>query len=122
VHVEVHVSGGKPHFDLVGLPDTAVREAKQRVRAAVLASGFPFPARRVTVNLAPADIPKAGSAYDLPIAIGVLVATGMVPPGAASVVALGELALDGSVRSARGGLGAAIVAAVTSPSPATARG
>ncbi len=113
VRVEVHVSGGKPRFNIVGLPDTAVREAKERVRSAVLASGYPFPKRHLTVNLAPAEIPKAGSAYDLPIAIGVLVAFGLVPPAATDVVALGELALDGAVRGARGGLGAGIVASQT---------
>lgn len=111
VRVEVHVGGGQGIFHLVGLPDTAVREAKERVRAAVLCSGYRFPARRLTVNLAPAEIPKAGSAYDLPIALGVLAASGAVPPGVTGVVALGELALDGGVRPARGGLGAGLVAA-----------
>ncbi len=111
VRVEVHVAGGKAVFQLVGLPDTAVREAKERVRAAVLSSGYRFPSRRLTVNLAPAEIPKAGSAYDLPIALGVLAASGAVPPGVTEVVALGELALDGAVRPARGGLGAGLVAA-----------
>jgi magnesium chelatase family protein len=111
VRVEVHVGGGKALFHLVGLPDTAIREAKERVRAAVLSSGYRFPSRRLTVNLAPAEIPKAGSAYDLPIALGVLAASGMVPPGVTGVVALGELALDGGVRPARGGLGAGLVAA-----------
>ena len=95
---------------LVGLPDTAVREAKDRVRAAMASSGYTFPSRRVTVNLAPADLPKAGSAYDLPIALGVLAASGAVPFGVTGVVALGELALDGSVREARGGLAAGLVA------------
>ena len=111
VRVEVHVSGGKPRFDLVGLPDTAVREAKERVRSAIIASGHRFPSRRITVNLAPAEIPKAGSAYDLPIAMGVLAAAGTVDGAATDVVALGELALDGTVRAARGALGAGIVAA-----------
>lgn len=110
VRVEVHIGGPKFRFALVGLPDTAVREAKDRVRSAIIQSGFPFPNRTVTVNLAPADIPKAGSAYDLPIALGVLAAAGSVPPTVGSIVALGELALDGSVRSARGGLGAGVVA------------
>jgi magnesium chelatase family protein len=109
VRVEVHIGGPKDRFALVGLPDTAVREAKDRVRSAISQSGFRFPNRSVTVNLAPADIPKAGSAYDLPIALGVLAAAGSVPPTVGSVVALGELALDGSVRSARGGLGAGFV-------------
>jgi magnesium chelatase family protein len=113
VRVEVHVSGSKPVFNLVGLPDTAIREAKERVRSAIASSGYRFPNRRLTVNLAPADVPKAGSAYDLPIALGVLAASGAVPPAAASVVALGELALDGGVRPARGGLAAGMVAAET---------
>jgi magnesium chelatase family protein len=111
VRVEVHVTGSTQHFHLVGLPDTAIREAKERVRAALLSSGYRFPTRILTVNLAPAEIPKAGSAYDLPIALGVLAAAGLVPPAATEVVALGELALDGGVRPARGGLGAGIVAA-----------
>ncbi|MDH3397346.1 MAG: YifB family Mg chelatase-like AAA ATPase [Acidimicrobiia bacterium] len=110
VRVEVHVGSQEPRFALVGLPDTAVREAKDRVRAAMASSGFRFPSRRVTVNLAPADLPKVGSAYDLPIALGVLAASGAVPHAVTGVVALGELALDGSVREARGGLAAGFVA------------
>lgn len=111
VLVEAHVGGVKEAFAIVGLPDTAVREAKERVRAAFSASSFRFPNRRVTVNLAPATLPKAGSAYDLSIALGVLAAAGLIPDRACRVVALGELALDGSVRPARGTLAAAIVAA-----------
>jgi magnesium chelatase family protein len=110
VNVEVFVGGGQPKFQLVGLPDAAVREAKERVRAAIQSSGFSFPGQRVVVNLAPADVPKAGSSYDLPIALGVLVASRVVPKDCAAVVALGELALDGGVRPVRGGLGAALVA------------
>jgi magnesium chelatase family protein len=87
-----------------------VREAKDRVRAALASSGYLFPNRRVTVNLAPADLPKAGSAYDLPIALGVLAASRAVPYAVTGVVALGELALDGSVREVRGGLAAGFVA------------
>lgn len=99
VRVEAHVSGmGKGSFSIVGLPDAAVREARERVRSAMLASGFPFPAGRVTVNLAPADLPKVGSAYDLPIAFGLLAAARTIPPRVGDVVALGELALDGAVR------------------------
>jgi magnesium chelatase family protein len=109
VRVEVHLSGGRNVFSIVGLPDTAVREAKDRVTAAVVSSGFRFPSGRVVVNLAPADLPKAGSAYDLPIALTVLIATRQLKPGDGQVVALGELALDGRIRSVRGGLGAAIV-------------
>ncbi len=113
VTVEVFVGGGKPSLHIVGLPDTAVREARERVQAAVSASGMSFPQRKVIVNLAPADVPKAGSAYDLPIAIAVLAAANEIPREAAGVVALGELALDGSVRAARGGLAAAMVADAT---------
>lgn len=111
VQVEVHLTGAtKTAFTIVGLPDTAVREARERVLSALTASSFGIPKGRITVNLSPADLPKAGSAYDLPIALGTLVAMGKIGPAAASVVALGELALDGSVRSVRGGLGAAVVA------------
>ena len=109
VRVEVHVRSGKEKFAVVGLPDTAVREARERVRSAIVATGHPFP-RHVTVNLAPADLPKVGSAYDLPIALGVLVAVGAIPVAASRVVAIGELALDGAVRPARGGLAAGLVA------------
>ncbi len=111
VRVEVHTGGAAAGaLSLVGLPDTAVREAKERVRAALASSQYSFPNRRVTVNLAPADIPKVGSAYDLPIALGVLASSNEVPAGACRVVALGELALDGSVRAVRGGLAAGLVA------------
>ena len=111
VRVEVHAAGsGRASFSIVGLPDTAVREARERVLSALAASGFRVPGSRITVNLSPADLPKAGSAYDLPIALGTLVAMGQVVPAAARVVALGELALDGTVRAVRGGLGAAVVA------------
>ena len=110
VRVEAHISrGGKEGFVVVGLPDASVREARERVKSAILVSGHRFP-RRVTVNLAPADLPKFGSAYDLPIALGVLIAAGDIPSAASRVVALGELALDGGVRPARGGLAAGMVA------------
>ena len=111
VKVEAHVGGGgKPVFIVVGLPDTAVREAKERVRAAFASAGQRFPNRRVVVNLSPADLPKVGSAYDLPIALGVLAAASPEFHGVTDVVALGELGLDGSIKPARGGLGAALVA------------
>ncbi len=111
VRVEAHVPGaGKVAFSIVGLPDTAVREARERVRSAILASGFPFPGGRVTVNLAPADLPKMGSAYDLPIALGLLAANRTIPPRACDAVVLGELALDGYVRGSRGSLAAGLVA------------
>ncbi|MDH3307011.1 MAG: YifB family Mg chelatase-like AAA ATPase [Acidimicrobiia bacterium] len=111
VSVEVFVGGGaRASFTIVGLPDTAVREARDRVAAAIRSSGFRFPGGRVTVNLAPADVPKAGSAYDLPIALGVLAAARLVKGTTTDVVALGELALDGAVRAVRGGLAAGLVA------------
>jgi len=108
VHVEAHVTAGRGSFHIVGLPDAAVREAKERVRAAIVSSGLDFPGGRVIVNLSPADVPKGGTAFDLPIALGVLAANGRLeaPP----VTALGELGLDGTIRDVRGGLAAAIVA------------
>lgn len=111
VEVEAHVTrADRSVFALVGLPDVAIREARERVRSAMHSSGYRFPHRRVVVNLSPADLPKAGSAYDLPMAIGVLGASQRLLPSAEPVVALGELALDGSIRPVRGGLGAALVA------------
>jgi magnesium chelatase family protein len=101
--VEVHVSNGLPGFTIVGLPDTACREARDRVRAALLSSGLPWPTRRVTVNLAPSGVRKAGAGLDLPIAVGLLVATGELE--AASVAGcgyVGELGLDGTLRSVPG--------------------
>lgn len=112
VEVQVHVGKQAEQFKLSGLPDTAVREAKDRVRAAVLSSGVRFPNRTVTVNLAPAHLPKSGSHFDLAIALGVLAASREIPdPG--PVVVVGELALDGTVRSAPSSLGAAVLAART---------
>lgn len=110
VRVEVHAGSAGNNFLLVGLPDTAIREARERVKAALRSSGLGFGHRNMTVNLSPADIPKAGSAYDLPIALAVLAASGEADIDPSSVVALGELALDGRVRAARGSLGAALVA------------
>src|SRR5437868_12459794 len=78
VHVEVDVSFGMPKFNMVGLPDASVRESRDRVRSAIRNSGFPFPPHRITVNLAPADVRKAGAAFDLPIALGILAAQGVV--------------------------------------------
>ncbi|MGD2060571.1 MAG: YifB family Mg chelatase-like AAA ATPase [Acidimicrobiia bacterium] len=110
VEVQAHVGRQQDQFKLSGLPDTAVREAKDRVRAAVMSSGIKFPNRTVTVNLAPAHLPKSGTDFDLPIALGVLAACGEIPrPGRAVVV--GELALDGSVRSGPSTLGAAVLSA-----------
>ncbi len=103
VSVEVHVSNGLPGFTVVGLPDAAVREARDRVRAALLSSGLPWPLRRVTVNLAPSGMRKGGSGLDLPIAVGVLVASGELDQGAIEGMAfLGELGLDGSLRGVPG--------------------
>jgi magnesium chelatase family protein len=111
VTVEVHLAGGLPAFNLVGLPDTEVREARDRVRAALATAGFDFPARKVTVNLAPADLPKESGRYDLPIALGVLAATGQVPaPPLAETEFAGELALTGALRPIRGALPMALSA------------
>src|SRR5204863_443906 len=103
VHVEVDVSFGLPGFTMVGLPDASVRESRDRVRSAIRNSGFEFPAHRVTVNLAPADVRKAGASFDLPIALGILAAEGVVERRhIADLVLLGELSLDGSIHAARG--------------------
>ena len=103
VHVEVDVSFGLPCFNLVGLPDASVRESRDRVKSAIRNSGFEFPPHRITVNLAPADVRKAGSAFDLPIALGILAAQGAVERREINdVVVLGELSLDGSIHAARG--------------------
>lgn len=106
VRIEAHVGRPIESFSLVGLPDTSVREAKQRVRAAILSTGQELPHRQITVNLSPADLPKAGSDYDLPIALGVLAASKVIPNPARMIVA-GELALDGTVRRSRWAIGAA---------------
>ena len=103
VSVEVHVSNGLPGFTVVGLPDAAVRESRDRVRAALLSSGLPWPLRRVTVNLAPSGVRKGGAGVDLPIAIGLLVASGTIDPAAATGLAFcGELGLDGALRAVPG--------------------
>src|SRR5579864_8350922 len=103
VQVEVDVSFGMPVFTMVGLPDASVRESRDRVRSAIRNSGFEFPAHRITVNLAPADVRKAGAAFDLPIALGILAAQGVVARRCIfDLVILGELSLDGSIQPARG--------------------
>jgi magnesium chelatase family protein len=102
VEVEVDIASGLPAFYIVGLPDTAVQEAKERVRSAVRNSGLQFPQRRITVNLAPADLRKEGPAYDLPIAVGILIASGQVIADLTAALLLGELSLDGQVRHAHG--------------------
>jgi len=101
VSVEVDVASGLPGFDIVGLPDTAVREARERVRAAIRNSGFEFPLRRITVNLAPAERRKEGTGFDLAIALGILRASGQLTVDVAELC-VGELALDGAVRGVRG--------------------
>jgi magnesium chelatase family protein len=110
VRVEAHVGRQSEAFKLSGLPDTAVREAKDRVRAAVASAGIRFPNRTVTVNLAPADLPKGGTDYDLPIALGILAASREIPDLRRAVV-VGELALDGSVRSGANAFGAGVLSA-----------
>ena len=111
VKVEVDVAGGMPYFSTVGLPDSAIKESRDRVTAAIKNSGFYFPPTRITANLAPADIRKAGSAFDLPIAIGVMAATNQVKlESLENTMILGELALDGSIRGIPGGLPIAITA------------
>jgi magnesium chelatase family protein len=111
VQTEVDVSNGMPSFVIVGLPDTAVQESRERVQAAVKNAGLSFPYRRVTVNLAPADLRKEGPAYDLPIAVGLLVASGQIPgDGLDQTLMVGELSLDGSVRHVRGVLPMTVLA------------
>ena len=107
VRVEVDVSFGLPSFTMVGLPDTTVRESRDRVRLAIRHSGLEFPPHRVTVNLAPADVRKAGSSFDLPIALGVLASSGQIP-AAPDVLVLGELSLDGRINAIKGALPIAV--------------
>ncbi len=102
IEVEVDISSGLPAMFIVGLPDTAVQEAKERVRSAIRNSGCQFPMKRITVNLAPADLKKAGPAYDLPIAVGILLSSGQVSANASDMLFLGELALDGGLRHTHG--------------------
>src|SRR6266568_3824865 len=105
VEVEVDIaSQGLPSFTIVGLPDKAVEEAKERVRSAIRNSGADFPARRITVNLAPADLPKEGPSYDLPIALGILIASGQLQADVTTALFSGELSLDGRIRSINGAL------------------
>jgi magnesium chelatase family protein len=111
VDVEVDISPGLPQFATVGLPDGAVKESKDRVKSALKNSGYEYPSRKITVNLAPADIRKEGAAFDLPISIGILAATGVVTgPKIKEFLLLGELSLDGSVKPVRGCLSVAVAA------------
>ncbi len=113
VTVETDIAHGIPIFNIVGLPDTAVKESQHRVQAAIKNSGIAFPNRRITVNLAPADIKKEGPAFDLPIALGIVAAAGGISPVAlAGYIILGELSLDGSVRPVKGVVAMAVAARV----------
>ena len=109
VSVETHLSPGLPGLSIVGLPEAAVRESKDRVRSAILNSNFEFPARKITINLAPADLPKEGGRFDLAIALGILAASGQIPPESLHKKEfLGELALSGELRPVLGMLPASI--------------
>ncbi|MDR7192071.1 YifB family Mg chelatase-like AAA ATPase [Luteimonas terrae] len=114
VKVEVHLGGGLPSMSIVGLPEAAVREAKDRVRAAIQCAQYEFPARRITVNLAPADLPKGGGRFDLPIALGILAASGQIPAEPLrDWEFVGELGLTGELRAIDGALPAALAVAGT---------
>jgi magnesium chelatase family protein len=114
VTVETHLANGLPAFTIVGLPEKAVQESRERVRSALLNSGFDFPARRITVNLAPADVPKYGSRFDVAISVGILLASGQLPEAAAAgYELLGELSLAGAIRPVSGVLPAALCAAAS---------
>jgi magnesium chelatase family protein len=109
ISVEVHLAGGLPSLSIVGLPETAVRESRDRVRSALLNTGFDFPARRITISLAPAELPKVGGGLDLPIALGILAASGQIPETRLEDTEfLGELSLGGKLRPVRGVLPAAV--------------
>ena len=110
VSAEIFLSGGLPQFDLVGLPDAAVKEARERVRASVKNCALDFPVSRVTVNLAPADRKKAGTVYDLPILLGILISSGQARPLPPDAAVIGELSLSGEVRPVRGALPMALAA------------
>lgn len=111
ITVETHLSNGMPSLSIVGLPETAVKESKDRVRSALLNAGFDFPPKRITINLAPADLPKEGGRYDLAIALGILAASGQIPPESLdSIECIGELALSGELRPVNGALTAAMAA------------
>ena len=113
VEVEVDLASGLPYYSTVGLPDAAVKESKDRIRAAILNTGFIYPMGRITVSLSPADVRKEGSAFDLPIALSLLRANGVFHSRSQmedSLLFLGELALDGSLRPIRGALNIAVLA------------
>ena len=103
VSVEIHLANGLPAFQLVGMAETSVKEARERVRSALINSGFEFPAKRITVNLAPADIPKFGGRFDLPIAVGILAASGYISDiSLLNIAFVGELALNGEIKPVNG--------------------
>ena len=110
IFVECFISNGLPAFEIVGLPDAAVKEARERVRAAAKNSGFKFPVSRITVNLAPASAKKTGTLYDLPILLGLLVAASLVPKPPESSAFIGELSLEGKLRPVNGILPMALAA------------
>lgn len=115
VRVETHISNGLPAFNIVGMPETAVKESKDRVRAAIINSGYEFPARKITVNLSPADLPKEGGRYDLSIALGVLIASGQLQSKEINNYEfIGELALTGDLRAIRGLL-PTVISAINHP-------
>lgn len=123
VNVEVHLANGLPKLLIVGLPDAEVRESKERVMAALLSSGFDVPSRRITVNLAPADLPKESGRFDLPIALGILAASGQIPSKELSHYEFaGELSLTGQLRPARGALAMALAIQREPADGAPARG
>ncbi|GFP43923.1 magnesium chelatase family protein, partial [Candidatus Hakubella thermalkaliphila] len=103
VDVEVHTARGSPQFNIVGLPDKAISESRERVRAGLINSGYKFPLERITVNLSPADLRKESPAFDLPVAMGILIATGQVKiSDLESIAMVGEISLDGTVNRVRG--------------------
>ena len=105
VQVEVYAAGGLPQLDIIGLPDASVKESRDRVSAAIVNSGFAMPISRLTVNLAPADVRKEGPAFDLPIAVAILLAANQIDPmDMTKTLLLGELSLDGSLQPVRGAL------------------
>ena len=111
VEVEVDIAQGLPTFTTVGLPEAAVKESRERVKSAITNSGYTFPADRITVNLAPANIKKEGTGFDLPMALGILCATGVLPePALSGYLFLGELSLDGRIKPVNGSLPMAIAA------------
>ena len=110
VTVECYISNGLPSFDIVGLPDAAVKEARERVRAASKTSGMRFPTGRITVNLAPANLKKGGTHYDLPILLSIMCATGTIRRPSSTCAFIGEVSLDGQIRPVNGVLPMAIAA------------